>query len=176
MNDGQFPLAAGFLAAFAMLSPVLSLAQEPAIDLEHARAYFAEAERLSDLDGGELWGLELYGPLLFVDPATRYVVANLSAARFSAEAGVYTGDLPADQNPANTAIEWAGRRWTMVVWPLPSYGYNRRRLLAHELFHRIQPELGLPMSNPPNAHMATKDGRIWARFVDPSPRFEDRRC
>jgi hypothetical protein len=154
----------GFIAASALLSPVASLAQEPAVDLEHARAYFAEAERLSDIDGGELWGVELYGPLLFVDPGTRSVVANLSAARFSAEAGVYTGELPADQNPANTAIEWAGRRWTMVVWPLPSNRYNRRRLLAHEMFHRIQPELGLPMSNPANAHMATKDGRIWARL------------
>jgi hypothetical protein len=157
-------LAATALAVLAISTTGVALAQEPAIDLEHARAYFAEAERLSDEDGGELWGVELYGPLLFIEPATRFVAANLSASQLSATAGVYTGQLPPDQNPANTAIEWAGRRWTMLIWPLPSNRYDRRRLLAHEMFHRIQPDLGLPMSNPANAHMATKEGRIWARL------------
>jgi len=152
------------LSAVALLAPTPSVAQEPAIDVEHARAYFREAERLSDTDGGQLWGVELYGPLLFVDPATRTVVANLSASRLSETAGVYTGDLPADQNAANTAIQWSGRRWTMLVWPLPSNRYDRQRLLAHEMFHRVQPDLGLPMSSPPNQHMATLEGRIWTRL------------
>jgi hypothetical protein len=152
------------LAVLALLAPLPVLAQEPAIDVEHARAYFREAERLSEADGGQLWGIELYGPLVFVDPATRFVVANLSASRLSETAGVYIGELPADQNAANTATQWSGRRWTMLVWPLPSNRYDRQRLLAHEMFHRVQPDLGLPMSNPPNAHMATKEGRIWTRL------------
>ncbi len=160
----RFVRAASILALLAMPVPSLALAQEPAIDLEQAREYFREAERLSGQDGGQLWGVEFYGPLLFVDPASRFVVANLPAMRLSATAGVYTGQLPADQNAANTATQWAGRRWTMLVWPLPSNRYDRQRLLAHEMFHRIQPELGLPMSDPPNAHMSTKEGRTWARL------------
>ncbi len=152
------------LAVLALSAPLPALAQAPAIDVEHARAYFREAERLSDNDAGQLWGIEFYGPLLFVDPATRSVVANLSAIRLSETAGVYTGELPADQNVANTAVQWSGRRWTMLVWPLPSNRYDRQRLLAHEMFHRVQPDLGLPMSSPPNQHMATMEGRIWTRL------------
>lgn len=164
VDSFRFSVAASLLTAVVVSTPSVGLAQAPTIDLEQARAYFAQAEQLSEDDGGELWGVELYGPLLFVDPSTRFVAANLSASRFSATAGVYTGELPADQNPSNTAIDWAGRRWTMLVWPLPSNRYDRRRLLAHEMFHRVQPQLGLPMSSPPNQHMATREGRIWTRL------------
>ncbi|MGD8699459.1 MAG: hypothetical protein PVJ43_09225 [Gemmatimonadales bacterium] len=163
-NSSRCRLAAIVLATLTILAPQVGFTQEPAIDLEQARTYFAEAEQLAEDDGGVLWGVELYGPLLFVHPSTRSVAANFSAAGFSATAGVYTGELPADLNPSNTAIDWAGRRWTMLVWPLPSNRYDRQRLLAHELFHRVQPELGLPMLSPPNQHMATREGRIWTRL------------
>jgi hypothetical protein len=156
----------GLAAAIALLAPHLGFAQQQPIDLEQARAYFRDAERLSDRDGGQLWGVGLYGPLLFAEPASRFVVGNMadSARHLSATAGVFAGQLTADQNVANTAVHWSGRRWTMLIWPLPSNRYARWRLLAHEMFHRVQPELDLPMSNPANAHLATRDGRIWIRL------------
>src|SRR4051812_21560892 len=46
------------------------------IDVVLARNYFDEAERLAANDGGKLWGKSLAGPLLFVDPRTRFAVAN----------------------------------------------------------------------------------------------------
>ncbi len=156
----------GIAVVVTLLTPQAALAQQPPIELELARAYFRDAERLSDQDGGELWGVELYGPLLFAEPASRFVVGNVadSAQHLSATAGVFAGQLTADQNVANTAVQWSGRRWTMLIWPLPSNRYARWRLLAHEMFHRIQPDLDLPMSNPANAHLATRDGRIWIRL------------
>ena len=166
VSVGRASLALGIITALAMVAPKAGLAQEPAIGLEQARTYFREAQRLSEGDGRLLWGVDLYGPLLFVDRASRFVVANMSdsAGQLSATGGVYTGQLPADQNVANTATQWSGRRWTMLIWPLPSNRYGRQRLVAHEMFHRVQPDLGLPMSDPPNAHMATLEGRIWTRL------------
>jgi hypothetical protein len=61
---------------------------------------------------------------------------------------------------ANTALDWAGKRWTMVMWPLPVNSQPRERLLAHELFHRIEPELGIPAASPENAQLDSLEGRI----------------
>jgi hypothetical protein len=80
------------------------------------------------------------------------------------EDGVWTGTLSEEINPANTAVDWAGLRWTMVVWPPPTIPHARNRLLLHELFHRIQEDVGLAAENPPNAHLDARDGRIWMRL------------
>jgi hypothetical protein len=60
---------------------------------------------------------------------------------------------------ANTAIDWQGDRWAMVMLPLPEDAYTRRVLLAHESFHRIQPKLGLTSKEVANAHLDTVEGR-----------------
>ncbi|HMF16664.1 MAG TPA: hypothetical protein VKE98_05620, partial [Gemmataceae bacterium] len=52
--------------------------------------------------------------------------------------GVWTGTFPDNLNPANTAIDWLGVRWTMVMWPVNDFRQPRERLLVHECFHRIQ--------------------------------------
>jgi hypothetical protein len=103
---------------------------------------------------------------VFVDRRTRQVVANMpdTTGQLVERDSVWVGTLPPEQNVANTAFEWAGRRWIMVVWPLPGDRYRRQRLLMHELFHRIQPDLGLTGANPQNAHLATRDGRILTRL------------
>ncbi|HKE01252.1 MAG TPA: hypothetical protein VKE69_09600 [Planctomycetota bacterium] len=136
------------------------------IDLAAARLRFEEARAISDKDGGALWGRPLYGPMLFVDPATRGCVANQADAegKLSARESVFAGTLPADVSVANTATRWAGVHWTMVRWPLPEVNVERKRLLAHELFHRIQDGLGLPLASPENPHLDTKEGRISLRL------------
>jgi hypothetical protein len=52
----------------------------------------------------------------------------------------------------------------MVMWPLPTDKLERLRLMAHESWHRIQSDLGLPASSPSNEHLDTRDGRIWMQF------------
>jgi hypothetical protein len=46
------------------------------IDRGVAVRYFHEARALGDRDAARLWGKSLYGPMLFVDGATRSVTAN----------------------------------------------------------------------------------------------------
>lgn len=146
--------------------PLGTSAQTSAIDLDQARAYFAELRHLGEADGGRLWGRQINGPMLFVDPQGRQVVANMrdSASAWREQNGVWIGTLSPEQSPANTSIVWAGRRWSMVMWPLSDSRYSRGRLLMHESFHRIQSDLGLPATDLANSHLATANGRIWMRL------------
>jgi hypothetical protein len=149
----------------ATLALLLSLSP-PVIDTATAARYFAEARALAQRDGGATWGRSLEGPMIFLDPATRRVVASAPDAegRLVADGAVFTGTLPPEVPASNTALEWAGVRWTVVVWPLPADERARGQLMAHELFHRIQGDLGIPMASPKNEHLDTLDGRYWLRL------------
>ena len=49
--------------------PFVALAQSPQqIPIETAQSYFAEAQSLCQADHGQLWGVSLCGPIMFVDP------------------------------------------------------------------------------------------------------------
>jgi hypothetical protein len=152
-----------FLAALIIASRIS--AQSP-IEPRLARLYFEETKKLSEADAGKLWGRQVSGPMMFVDPASHAIVANEADAQGKLHMvdGLWMGTLPAEMNPANTAFDYAGKRYTMVMWPVSDGRYGRRRLLLHESFHRIQPALGFVAANPQNEHLATAEGRIWTRL------------
>jgi hypothetical protein len=128
------------------------------VDAELAKSYFAEAAELCQRDGGRLWGKPLYGPLALCDAQTNTIATN--------------EPMPSAPRPkffgfANTAADWGGQRWSSVVWKMvPSDPAARGRLLVHELFHRIQPELGLSVNSAAadNAHLDTLEGRYWIQL------------
>jgi hypothetical protein len=155
---------AALLLAGLQAAPAQAL--QGSVDAAKASSYFAEARAVARRDAGALWGRSLEAPMLFVDPATRHVVASApdAAGRLSREGTVFVGTLTPEVPAANTAVEWAGVRWTMLMWPPPEGAADRARLFAHELFHRLQGELGLPPADRPNAHLDTADGRAWLRL------------
>ncbi|MBX7116935.1 MAG: hypothetical protein K1X64_21600, partial [Myxococcaceae bacterium] len=146
--------------------PTVATAAEPAppIDLLLAQRFIAELDAMCAADGGKLWGRSLAGPLIFVDPVTRYAVSNRADTRgvLKAKGTLFVGPLSDDVLLANTAVEWDGSRWTMVIWAslVDAPNAQRRKLLAHEAFHRVQPELGLRVPDDLNTHLDTKDGRV----------------
>jgi hypothetical protein len=149
-------LASGFVAI-----PFAAQTAQP-IPFDGAQGDFAEAKALCEADAGKLWGVSLCGPILFVDPDTRTIVANQPDAQgvLTPQSGVYVGVLPKSENFANTATDWSGTHWTEMMWPLPAELSRRDTLMLHELFHRIQDKLSFaPMRNASNAHLDTLDGR-----------------
>jgi hypothetical protein len=99
---------------------------------------------------------------LLVDPETRFAVANRADGKgvLSAQGGAFAGTLPSSLVVANTSMEWNDVRWTMVMWPsLGDALVQRRRLLMHECWHRIQAELGFPAANANSEHLDTLEGR-----------------
>jgi hypothetical protein len=158
-------LASSLLGIFLPFSTIAAQ-QSAAIDPVKANSAFTEAQRISEKDAGKLWGKTLYGPMLFAFPQTGEVVANQADANglLHRQGNVYVGSLPKDVIIANTATEWSGIRWTMVQWPLPQYSLPRERLLAHELFHRLQPDLHLQSANPENPQLDSLEGRLWLQL------------
>jgi hypothetical protein len=136
------------------------------IDLAQAAALFVQARDLSDADGGALWGKPLYGPMMFVDPATRSAVMNTKPRgdRFEQRGNVWIGRLPDSVSLGNTATQWNGRRWSMVLWPISANTTWSGTLMMHESFHRLQPELGIPLAVPKNHHLDGAPGRLWLRL------------
>lgn len=163
----RFPLSS-ILTLLLSLTPLRGgvPAQSPPIDTALASQYFREAQELCSRDGGRLWRVSLCGPLLFVDPRTRAVVANRADGEgaLTRSGDVFVGTLPARVNVANTAAEWAGVKWTMIIFPLPEDRHRRASLMAHELWHRVQGEIGFPSSGAANNHLDTRVGRVWVQL------------
>lgn len=128
----------------------------------NAKEYFAAATEDCRAEGGNLWGVSLCGPLLFVDPATREVVASQADAEGRlkpAGHGTYTGVMPSDQTIANTSAWWSGTHWIQLVWPLPENLAMARTLMAHESYHRVQDQIVPLGTSVANTQLQTLYGR-----------------
>jgi hypothetical protein len=115
---------------------------------------FDELRAMCARDAGRMWGISICGPTMIVDRQSRAVVANQPAPAV----------LPKEIGIANTAFEWNGVGWTMIVGPLPEDPFARKMLLAHESFHRVQEKLGFPSTGPANAHLDSIEGRYWLQL------------
>jgi hypothetical protein len=155
---GRFGKAA--TRSLLMLFAATAFAEQP------AALALQEADAICRADNGALWGISLCGPLMLVDPATRLVVANQSdhENQLQRDGDSFTGKLPDRINIANTATEWAGTRWTMIMLPLPEEKDRRAALMGHEMWHRVQEELGIPLAAAANDHLDTRDGRLWLQL------------
>lgn len=145
---------------FGLISMALCLARPAAaqVDQQRADAYFKEAATICQRDGGRLWGVSLCGPMVFADARTRTLATNQPRP---------AADWPRVLGFTNAPLEWGGSRWATYMWdfttalPTPR---ARREFMLHELFHRIQPDLGLITISGRNAHLDTIEGRIWLRL------------
>ena len=136
-------------------------------DLEKIESCFAEVKMILAKDQGSFWNRDLYGPLLFVNPENRVFYSNENNLNedFQKAGSIYTGTLPEKYNIANTAFDWNGKRWSMVMLPLPEKSADRNNLVIHELFHAIQPAIGFAsLSEKNNSHLDTEEGRLFLKL------------
>src|SRR5260370_25799005 len=89
-----FRVATGLLLSTIPISAWAQTSQP--IPVEAAQTYFSEAQSLCQADHGQLWGRSLCGPMMFVAPQSRSIVANQADAKglLKAENGVFVGVLP----------------------------------------------------------------------------------
>ena len=135
------------------------------IDPKTAQAAFAERQGFCDHDGGKLWGKNICGPLFFVDPDTRDIVANRNTpdGALTKDGDVFTGKLDKSVLISSTTTTWKGLRWSMILWPLPDDPAMRKTELVHEAWHVIQESLGFPTRSPVEAALGTPFGRTTMR-------------
>ena len=160
IRHARQPIWASFLILCAALSAQPSRPIGPA-------QVFKEARQIWAAEGGRTWGRSLAGPLLLVDPDSRKVWASEADGenQLRQQDGLFVGTLPKSAAAANSAMEWAGKRWSVVLLPLlPEKDLERRVLLLHESWHRIQPSLGLDVQDLPNGHLDKLEGRYWLQL------------
>ena len=154
-----FPRTAALVAL--LLSGVWVWPAAAAPDATDAARLFDEAREICERDHGQLWGRSLCGPILLVDYTDRAVLTNQADAggKLVREGALFRGVLPDSVIIANTPTQWSDTWWTQLVGPMPTDAAKRHVLLAHELFHRIQPMLKLTRPEAGNRHLDTLEGR-----------------
>ncbi|MBL0134798.1 MAG: hypothetical protein IPP79_12775 [Chitinophagaceae bacterium] len=118
------------------------------------KSYFDEI-KVATKKGNQLWGSNLYGPILLVNPTTRQLCGNHpdSLGILKKDGNIYYGSLPIDVNIANTSLNWSGRRWAMIMLPVPTDKFDRINLFAHESFHKSPTIIGFQLFNTDNNHL-----------------------
>lgn len=128
------------------------------VDQQRAQEYFKEAQTLCERDGGRLWGVSLCGPMVIADAATGTIATSQPAP---------AGDRPRVLGLVNAPVQWGGTTWSAYNWqmiPKDDQG-ERGRLFMHELFHCIQPRLGLTTGGAgESSHLDSLEGRYWMRL------------
>lgn len=156
------PLTRPLLLSGLLIAIVVAPTAWAAPTRAEAERVFGDARAICERDGGRLWGRSLCGPMFLVDWRDRAVLANGpdgGGALKPGGGGVFEGVLPEALIVANTPTDWSGARWTQLVSPTPDEADKRHVLIAHELFHRIQEQLGLTRPERPNGHLDTLEGR-----------------
>jgi hypothetical protein len=142
-----------------LLCVVTGLAQ-PAlaqVDQQRAQQFFKEVEALCDRDGGHLWGVSLCGPM---------VIGDMRTQTFATSQPAPDAPRPVLVGLVNAPLQWGGVTWGAYVWDfvVNATPRGRKELLLHELFHGVQPKLGLSVPAPASEHLDAVDGRYWLRL------------
>lgn len=126
-------------------------------DQQRAQEYFKEARALCERDGGRLWGVSVCAPMVIADRRTGMIATSQPA--------------PDEARPrllglVNAPIKWGGATWGAYVWDdvANATPRHRREIFLHELFHGVQPQLGLMAPARATEHLDAADGRYWLRL------------
>jgi len=127
------------------------------VDQQRAQAFFKEAQTLCERDGGRLWGLSLCAPMVIGDRRTQ---------TFATSQPPPDAPRPPGVGLLNAPIQWGGVTWVAYTWDDLANATPQRRneILLHELFHGVQPRLGLMVGLLENEHLDALDGRYWLRL------------
>jgi hypothetical protein len=127
------------------------------VDQQRAQEYFKEAQVLCERDGGRLWGVSICGPMVIADRRTQTLATSQPAPE---------GARPRLLGIVNAPVQWGGTTWGAYMWDdvVNKTPRDRKELFLHELFHGVQPRLGLMAPALATEHLDAADGRYWLRL------------
>src|SRR5438093_8317692 len=127
------------------------------VDQQRAQEYFKEAQALCERDGGRLWGVSISAPMVIADRRTQTFATSQPAPE---------GARPRVLGLVNAPVQWGGATWGAYMWDdvVNATPRIRMQLFLHELFHGVQPQLGLGAGALATEHLHAPDGRYWLRL------------
>ncbi|HET9275596.1 MAG TPA: hypothetical protein VFN96_05945, partial [Gemmatimonadales bacterium] len=127
------------------------------VDQQRAQEFFREVQALCERDAGRLWGVPICAPMVVADRRTRTIATSRPA--------------PEEARPrllgiVNAPVQWGGATWGGYVWDdvVNATPRHRMEIFLHELFHGVQPQLGLIAPARATEHLDALDGRYWLRL------------
>jgi hypothetical protein len=133
---------------------------------EKATACFKSVEEICNKDGGNLWGKNLYGPLMLIDRTSRKIIANQPDNNdlLKLKDGIYTGFYPRESIIRTTAVDFGGVLFGMAPLPNEEDDYRIKTSAIHSLFHRFQEAAGIYPENFNAINMDEKEARLWIKL------------
>ena len=127
------------------------------VDQQRAQEFFKEAQTLCERDGGRLWGVSVCAPMVIADRRTQTFATSQPAPE---------GARPRQLGLVNAPVQWGGATWGAYMWDdvVNKTPRSRKELFLHELFHGVQPRLGLGAPALATEHLDAADGRYWLRL------------
>lgn len=152
------------LAAIAFAG--LSCQNEPHKEVAKVEKCLTQVKELLNSDNGNLWGKHLYGPIIFLFPDSKLLVANENdeSNSFSKLGDLYYCPMSTDLGIANTSATFRGKKWATIIWDDNIDELTRNEIVIHESWHRIQDELGINATTSNNTHLDTKEGRVLLKY------------
>lgn len=144
-------------------------ASSPAQDAAAFSAAVIAARHALAADRGRLWHARLDTlQWMGFENGQVWLTADPLMPGYTRTGATWTGPLPAGITPSNTPVTWNGKRWAMVLLPLPPDSALTLRLLIHEAMHTVQPTvLPVPKYDETGAGSGLLDeaaGRSWMRL------------
>jgi hypothetical protein len=155
-----------FITIFLVISGCKQNVTDTYLTTEKASAYFKEIEKICNRDNGTLWGVNLNGPLMFVDRQTRRITANQpdNENLFKLKDGVYTGLYPREKIINTNAVTFGGVLYGITPIPVEEDTFRIVTRALHALFHRYQQTIGIQNEYFNAVNMDEKEARIWLKL------------
>jgi hypothetical protein len=133
---------------------------------EKAEMSFKNIEEICNRDSGNLWGQNLYGPLMYVDRKSRRIFANHQDKEglLKLKEGIYTGFYPRENIVTTTTVNFGGTHFGMAPLPNEEDDYRLTTRAVHSLFHRYQQTIGINPEYFNAVNMDEKEARIWIKL------------
>jgi hypothetical protein len=155
-----------FIFVFTILAGCKENVQETYFTPVKAATCFKDIEEACMKDGGNLWGKNLYGPLMFIDRTSRKIISNQpdNEGLLKIKDGIYTGLYPRENIITTTTVSFGGKLFGIAPLPPEEDSYRTMTRGIHALFHSYQQASGI---NPENFNiiiMDEKDARLWIKL------------
>ena len=133
---------------------------------QKASQYFRSIEEICNRDNGKLWGVNLYGPIMFVERTSRHIIANQPDAEglLKGKDGIYIGLFPRELILNNAPVVYGGITFAMVPVRPDEDEFRTKSRAVHTLFHCFQESNGVSPVVFNQTNMDEKEARLWIKL------------
>lgn len=131
-----------------------------------AAEYFEKVEQICNTERADLWGINLYGPLMMIDRVSREVYANVQDAEglLKPKDGIFVGTFPKELIIGTIPVEYGGTLFAMATLRSDEDEYRIKTRCVHALFHCAQIKKGIVSPDYRASHLNEKTARLWVKL------------